>query len=129
MFAAAITWRTALAPYYVELGLDPTGAPPTSNRAPFGEDFCAIVEEIRPEVVSFHFGLPDEDLLKRVSATGARVISSATTVAEAVWSSSAMSMLSLRWVWKPMGIVATSLRIGWQRRLALSRWSLKLSMP
>jgi len=36
-------------------------------------------------VVSFHFGLPGQALLKRVKAAGAKVISSATTVAEAVW--------------------------------------------
>jgi nitronate monooxygenase len=43
------------------------------------------VEEFRPEVVSFHFGLPDAALLARVKATGAKVLSSATTVAEARW--------------------------------------------
>jgi nitronate monooxygenase len=43
------------------------------------------VEEVRPEVVSFHFGLPAPALLQRVRATGARIISSATTVAEARW--------------------------------------------
>ncbi len=42
-----------------------------------------MVEEVRPEVVSFHFGLPPRALLARVRATGARVLSSATTVADA----------------------------------------------
>jgi len=36
-------------------------------------------------VVSFHFGLPDPALVKRVKATGAIVMSSATTVKEAIW--------------------------------------------
>jgi nitronate monooxygenase len=36
-------------------------------------------------VVSFHFGLPRRDLMDRVKAAGAKVISSATTVAEARW--------------------------------------------
>ena len=44
-----------------------------------------MVEELRPEVVSFHFGLPERALLDRVVATGAMVISSATTVDEALW--------------------------------------------
>jgi len=35
--------------------------------------------------VSFHFGLPAEDLVDCVKAAGARVLSSATTVEEAVW--------------------------------------------
>jgi nitronate monooxygenase len=36
-------------------------------------------------VVSFHFGLPSESLVKRVKDWGAKVISSATTVDEARW--------------------------------------------
>ncbi|MBO9709689.1 MAG: nitronate monooxygenase [Caulobacter sp.] len=82
---AALAWRARLAPYYVERGLDPAPIPPVAGRAPFDEGFCALVEEIRPEVVSFHFGLPARPLLDRVRATGAKILSSATTVAEAVW--------------------------------------------
>ncbi|MFG1286261.1 NAD(P)H-dependent flavin oxidoreductase [Xanthobacter versatilis] len=78
-------WRTRLAPYYVEHGLDPQATPPAGGRAPFDATLCALVEETRPEVVSFHFGLPDPALLARVKATGAKVISSASTVAEAKW--------------------------------------------
>ena len=33
------------------------------RRAPFDEALCRLIEEFRPEVVSFHFGLPDEQLL------------------------------------------------------------------
>lgn len=78
-------WRDKLFPYYRELGI-PADAPiPVSNRSPFNEEFCRLVEEYRPAVVSFHFGLPAPDLLERVRATGAKVISSATTVAEAIW--------------------------------------------
>ena len=83
--ARMMGWRAILAPYYVDEGIDPGPPPPTGGRAPFDEAFCAVVEETRPEVVSFHFGLPGGALLKRVKATGAKVISSATTVAEAVW--------------------------------------------
>lgn len=83
--ARMMGWRARLSPYYVEAGLDPASPPPIGGRAPFDEAFCAVVEEVRPEVVSFHFGLPDQALFSRVKATGARVISSATTVAEALW--------------------------------------------
>lgn len=83
--AAAMAWRAKLAPYYVEAGLDPAQTPPDAGRAPFDEAFCALVEELRPEVVSFHFGLPDERLVSRVRAAGSRILSSATTVAEARW--------------------------------------------
>ncbi|QRG05592.1 nitronate monooxygenase [Xanthobacter dioxanivorans] len=83
--ARAMGWRTRLAPYYVEMGLDPEETPPVAGRAPFDAGLCALVEACRPEVVSFHFGLPPADLLARVKATGAKVLSSATTVAEARW--------------------------------------------
>lgn len=78
-------WRERLAPYYRELGIDPTAPVPTSMRVPFDAAFCAVVEETKPGVVSFHFGLPDDDLLKRVKAAGCAVLASATTVAEARW--------------------------------------------
>ena len=77
-------WRTRLRPYYDELGLDPNDVP-SSSRAPFDEGSCAIVEEFKPEVVSFHFGLPEDRLLQRVRATGCKVIASATTAREARW--------------------------------------------
>lgn len=83
--AREAAWRERLRPYYLELGVDPAGPIPVSNRTPFDESFCLLIEEFRPEVVSFHFGLPDRDLVARVKATGAKVIASATTVSEAVW--------------------------------------------
>jgi len=78
-------WRRRLEPYYAEFGLDPDAVPAGTGRNPFNEEACAIVEEYRPEIVSFHFGLPEEPLLERVRETGARIIASATTVAEARW--------------------------------------------
>jgi nitronate monooxygenase len=78
-------WRQRLAPYYRELGLDPAAPINAANRAPFDADFCAVVEQLKPEIVSFHFGLPEAGLLERVKATGAIVMSSATIVREAIW--------------------------------------------
>lgn len=83
--AREAAWKQALEPYYLELGVDFNAPTPVSNRAPFDEAGCALIEELRPEVVSFHFGLPPKPLLDRVKATGAKVLSSATTVAEAIW--------------------------------------------
>jgi len=77
-------WRERLAPYYKELGLDP-GAMVQSGREPFSAEAPDVLEEFRPAVVSFHFGLPPADLLARVRSIGAKVLSSATTVEEAVW--------------------------------------------
>ncbi|RON10123.1 2-nitropropane dioxygenase [Pseudomonas brassicacearum] len=81
----AAQWKTLLEPYYRELGADFDAPTPVSNRAPFDAAACAVVEEFRPQVVSFHFGLPEKSLLERVKATGAKVLSSATTVDEAIW--------------------------------------------
>lgn len=78
-------WKQALKPYYEELGADFEAPTPVSNRAPFDERSCQLIEAMRPEVVSFHFGLPSADLLQRVKASGAKVLSSATTVEEALW--------------------------------------------
>ena len=76
-------WRALLKPYYDEMGVEPSG--PAPLRLPFDDSACAVVEELKPEVVSFHYGLPPDPLLDRVKATGAVVLSSATTVAEARW--------------------------------------------
>ncbi|MEJ5903524.1 nitronate monooxygenase family protein [Pseudomonas kermanshahensis] len=78
-------WKQALKPYYNEVGADFDAPTPVSNRAPFDEQSCQLVEQLRPEVVSFHFGLPEPHLLQRVKASGAKVLSSATTVEEALW--------------------------------------------
>jgi len=83
--AREAAWRARLAAYYTELGLDAAAAAPAASRAPFDAAMCEVVEACKPEVVSFHFGLPAPTLLARVKATGAVVLSSATTVAEARW--------------------------------------------
>lgn len=78
-------WVESVSRFDVELGVDRSGGVPGALRHPFDDDACRLVEQLRPEVVSFHFGLPAPDLVDRVRATGAVVISSATTVAEACW--------------------------------------------
>ena len=76
-------WREKLKPYYVEFGIDPAAPVPSTIRAPFDPAMCTVVEGLRPEIVSFHYGLPESELLARVKAAGCKVICSATTVAEA----------------------------------------------
>ena len=78
-------WRQRLAPYYRELGLAPDAGKDALTRTPFGEAMCDIVLEYRPRVVSFHFGLPEAALLRRVKDAGILVLSSATTAEEARW--------------------------------------------
>jgi nitronate monooxygenase len=78
-------WRTALTPFYRELGLDLTAVPSGPSRRPFNDEAADVLSEFTPPVVSFHFGLPAKALLDRVKRWGAKVLSSATTVDEARW--------------------------------------------
>lgn len=81
-------WRNALKPYYDELGVDANNIPTGPGRAPFSHEATDILEAFKPAVVSFHFGLPAADLLARVKSWqrwGCKIISSATTVDEALW--------------------------------------------
>lgn len=78
-------WREALAPYFADLGIDPRAIPAGPARLPFGREAAEVLAGFRPEVVSFHFGLPADDLLAAVRSLGAKVLSTATTVEEARW--------------------------------------------
>ena len=82
--ARQMNWRRRLDAYYVQLGVDDISAP-QSSRASFDDKMCDLVMEFHPEVVSFHFGLPDKHLLLRIRETGAKILSSATSVDEARW--------------------------------------------
>jgi nitronate monooxygenase len=82
----AKAWEERFRPYATAFGLPPREATPAAPGVyAFDDHYCSLVEEIGPQVVSFHFGLPEASLLERVHATGAKVLSSATTVAEARW--------------------------------------------
>jgi nitronate monooxygenase len=78
-------WRERLAPYYREIGIDPAAPVASSMRMPFDAAFAAVLEETRPGVASFHFGLPETELFRRVKKAGCVTLASATTVAEARW--------------------------------------------
>jgi len=83
--AREAAWRDALSPYYDEFDLDIDVSLAVEDRAPFGAEALAVLQEFKPPVVSFHFGLPADDLLQAVKAMGSKVMCSATTVAEARW--------------------------------------------
>jgi nitronate monooxygenase len=76
-------WRALLEPYYKEFAVEPGNG--GAMRLPFDSEMAAVVEQVQPPVVSFHFGLPEPLLLDRVRATGAIVIGNATTVEEGRW--------------------------------------------
>jgi nitronate monooxygenase len=78
-------WKKRLAAYYAEFELDPDSLPAAASRTPFDQAMCDLVLELKPKIVSFHYGLPENVLLDRVKSTGAKILSSATTVKEARW--------------------------------------------
>ncbi|MBP0048705.1 nitronate monooxygenase [Marinobacterium sp. AK62] len=83
--AAQAAWLKRLESYYNELGLEPPQTPAGASRKPFDAPMADLVSELKPEVVSFHFGLPEPALLDRVRASHSRIIATATTVEEALW--------------------------------------------
>lgn len=84
--AAAIErWKSILSPHYERLGLDIEVVPATQLRMPFDAETCDVVEEVRPEIVSFHFGLPVPALLERLKRLRITILATATSVREAKW--------------------------------------------
>ena len=75
--------RARLAPFYEERGL---GTVPECGPAAcetFNEAKLSVLLDIRPKVVSFHFGLPPLAMVRALQDAGSLIICSATTVAEA----------------------------------------------
>lgn len=83
--AAKERWKSFLRPHYERFALDIEAVPENRLRLPFDEETCAVVEEVLPEVVSFHFGLPASGLLDRLKRRHIKVLGSATSVKEAIW--------------------------------------------
>lgn len=80
-----LIWRAQLKRYFEQFSMDINSVTNSSNRVPFSHDIADAIEPLAPRFISFHFGLPAPDLLKRVKSWGTKVVSSATTVAEALW--------------------------------------------
>ncbi len=78
-------WHDALTAHDRAWGVDRSQEGPPALREPFSLEALQVLERHRPAVVSFHFGLPQPDWVRRVKAFGAMVLGSATTVAEARW--------------------------------------------
>ena len=78
-------WREILAPYYAEYGIRPGGFTDGASRLPFDAIMYELALELKPRVVSFHYGLPDDRLVDGLKKAGCVIQSTATTVAEARW--------------------------------------------
>jgi nitronate monooxygenase len=79
---ASEAMRKRLQPYYDAKGL---GAAPQPEGAAseVSREHLAMLLRARPQVVSFHFGLPRRESIEAIRSAGIFVICSATTVAEA----------------------------------------------
>lgn len=76
--------RSTLAPLFDQLNLK---FPQDANIQEFGsfnDDTVALLREIRPAVVSFHFGEPSYSVVDQLKDVGITVFATATTVEEAV---------------------------------------------
>ncbi|MGP8305533.1 NAD(P)H-dependent flavin oxidoreductase [Vibrio sp. YIC-376] len=104
-------WQNELKPFFDELGLDMDCLSGSAKRVPFSHEIADAIEPFSPQFISFHFGLPDNELLQRVKGWGAKVVSSATTVEEALW-------LESRGV---DGIIAQGIEAGGHRGMFLSK--------
>ena len=80
--AATARMQARLTPYFDEFGLGPVPEP-VEPFPPFDDEQLDLILELRPRVVSFHFGLPHPTAIRRIKQAGAIILSSATTVAEA----------------------------------------------
>lgn len=83
--AKQAAWLKQLAPYFAELGINSDTQTAGAQRAPYTSAQAEVLAKFKPEVVSFHFGLPNEDLLLEIKSWGSKIISTATTVEEALW--------------------------------------------
>jgi nitronate monooxygenase len=76
-------WRQHLENYFIELGVDHKLLPLLGCERRLITSGVILWLSSHQEVISFHFGLPEQSLLDRIRATGAKIISSATSVNEA----------------------------------------------
>ena len=56
---------------------------PAGSVSDVGAEHVALLLDTKPEMVSFHFGLPEPEVIRALKSAGIFILSSATTVAEA----------------------------------------------
>ena len=73
--------RALLTRPYAELGLEvPEASPPIPT---FNQDHLNVLLHAPPTVISFHFGLPAQEMVDELKGVGCRLLACATTVEEA----------------------------------------------
>ncbi len=77
-------WEDRLSPYYQSFSVNPPKEL-SGLRMPFDADMADAIAPYQPPIVSFHFGLPRQDLVNRLKSWGTIIMSSATTCEEGIW--------------------------------------------
>ncbi len=80
-----VIWLQKLQPFFNKYQIDVNHINLKTNRHPFSQAHVDILAEFKPKVISFHFGLPDIYLIEQLKSWGAVILSSATTVEEALY--------------------------------------------
>jgi len=83
--AAEKVWHKELQNLFNEYDINPDQIAKGPSREPFSHEIANVIESYKPAIISFHFGLPEKSLLDRVKGWGTKIISSATTIEEALW--------------------------------------------
>lgn len=79
-----VAWLARLAPEFEKFGARPPAALREIYRSFLVDDaMLALLAELRPEVVSFHFGLPHKAQIELLRASGSLLIATATGLQEA----------------------------------------------
>lgn len=76
--------RERLKPFYSEVGLSEMPRDVSKPLLTFTEERLELLLDIKPPLVSFHFGLPESNAIESLKEAGCRILCSATTTAEAI---------------------------------------------
>lgn len=79
------TWLKELSPFLNEYQIDPNTIDYQAHRHPFSQHHIDLLAEFKPQIISFHFGLPDDHLIEQLKSWGTTILSSATTLEEALY--------------------------------------------
>lgn len=82
--ARETAWVNALAPLFAEFGAEPPGTLETIYPTFLGNrEMLALLVELAPPVVSFHFGLPEGEAIAALKSVGCILLATATSLTEA----------------------------------------------
>ena len=76
--------RERLKPFYSKLGLGEIPRDLSKPLLTFTQERLELLLDIKPPLVSFHFGLPESIAIESLKSAGCRILCSATTTAEAI---------------------------------------------